>query len=52
MDDATSRLMELRFVSSESTFDYFASTKAYLERHGKPAAFYSDQASIFRIVSL
>jgi transposase len=49
VDDATSRLMELRFVASESTFDYFTSTRAYLERHGKPVAFYSDKASIFRI---
>jgi hypothetical protein len=51
VDDATSRLMELRFVASESAFDYFTSTRAYLERHGKPAAFYSDKASIFRVVS-
>ena len=49
VDDATSRLMELRFVASESAFDYFASTRAYLEEHGKPVAFYSDKASIFRI---
>jgi hypothetical protein len=41
--------MELRFVASESAFDYFASTRAYLEEHGKPVAFYSDKASIFRI---
>ena len=43
VDDATSRLMELRFVASESTFDYFTSTRAYLERNGKPVAFYSDK---------
>jgi len=49
VDDATSRLMEIRFVASESTFDYFASTESYLRRHGKPVAFYSDRASIFRI---
>ncbi len=49
VDDATSRLMELRFVASESAFDYFASTRAYLERYGKPVAFYSDKASIFRV---
>ena len=49
VDDATSRLMELRFVNSESAFDYFASTHAYLERHGKPVAFYSDKHSIFRV---
>ena len=48
VDDATSRLMELRFVDSESTFDYFASTQSYLNRHGKPVAFYSDRATIFR----
>jgi hypothetical protein len=49
VDDATSRLMELRFVKSESAFDYFASTRAYLERQGKPVAFYSDKHSIFRV---
>ena len=51
VDDATSRLMELRFVASESAFDYFASTRSYLEDHGKPVAFYSDKASIFRVAA-
>ncbi|QQX88551.1 ISNCY family transposase [Cupriavidus necator] len=49
VDDATSRIMELRFTHSESTFTYFAATRAYLERHGKPVAFYSDKASVFRV---
>jgi transposase len=49
VDDATSRLMELRFVASESTFAYFEALKAYLEHHGKPVAFYSDKHSIFRV---
>jgi hypothetical protein len=49
VDDATGRVQELRFVRSESAFDYFASTRAYLERHGKPVAFYSDKHSIFRV---
>lgn len=49
VDDATSRLMELRFAESESTFDYFQATRSYIERHGKPMAFYSDRASIFTI---
>jgi hypothetical protein len=49
VDDATSRLMELRFVESESAFDYFTSTKTYLRRYGKPVAFYSDKSSIFRV---
>jgi hypothetical protein len=49
VDDATSRLMQLHFVKSESTFTYFDATRGYLEQHGKPLAFYSDKASIFRI---
>jgi hypothetical protein len=49
VDDATSRLMQLRFVTSESAFDYFRTTRAYLEEHGKPVAFYSDKHGIFRV---
>src|SRR3984957_3442831 len=49
IDDATSRLMELRFVPSESTFAYFETLKSYLQRHGRPVAFYSDKHSIFRV---
>ena len=49
IDDATSRLMHLQFVESESTFDYFAATRAYLEHHGKPVAFYSDKHGVFRV---
>ena len=49
IDDATSRLMHLRFVATESTFAYFAATQGYLEAHGKPVAFYSDKHSVFRV---
>jgi hypothetical protein len=49
IDDATSRLMPLRFVPTESTFDYFEATRAYLQRHGKPVAFYSDKHGVFRV---
>jgi len=49
IDDATSRLMELRFVPSESTFAYFEALKSYLQHHGKPVAFYSDKHSIFQV---
>jgi hypothetical protein len=49
VDDATSRLMQLLFVASESAFDYFRATRAYLEAHGKPVAFYSDKHGIFRV---
>jgi hypothetical protein len=51
VDDATSRLMQLRFVASEAAFDYFRATRDYLETHGKPVAFYSDKHGIFRVNS-
>src|ERR1700739_193307 len=40
VDDATSRLMHLKFVETDSTFAYFQATREYLETHGKPVAFY------------
>jgi hypothetical protein len=49
IDDATSRLMHLQFVESESTFSYFHATRAYLEAWGKPVAFYSDKHGVFRV---
>ncbi|MGF6605079.1 transposase [Paraburkholderia sp. GAS448] len=48
VDDATSQIMALHFTATESTFSYFEATRAYLERYGKPVAFYSDRASVFR----
>ena len=36
VDDATSRLMQLRFVASESAFDYFRATRSYLKTYGEP----------------
>jgi hypothetical protein len=48
VDDATSQLMTLHFTATESTFSYFEATRAYIERHGKPVAFYSDKYSVFR----
>jgi len=51
VDDATSRIMHARFVPTESTFDYFTATRAYLERYGKPVAFYADKHAIFRVNS-
>ncbi len=49
IDDATSRLMQLRFVPSESTSSYFEALQGYLENHGCPVAFYSDKHSVFRM---
>mgnify|MGYP000610080247 FL=1 len=49
IDDATSMLMELRFVQSESTFSYFGALESYLLKHGRPVAFYSDKHTVFRV---
>jgi hypothetical protein len=49
IDDATSRLMLLAFVPSESALAYLQATRAYVEAHGKPVAFYSDKHGIFRV---
>jgi hypothetical protein len=49
IDDATSRLMHLQFVESESTFAYFHAARAYLKAWGKPVAFYSDKHGVFRV---
>ena len=49
VDDATGRLMQLRFVRSESAFTYFEALDLYLQRHGAPIAFYSDKHSVFRV---
>lgn len=49
IDDATGRLGQLSFVQSESFFSYAQAARAYVERHGKPFAFYSDKHGIFRV---
>ena len=49
IDDATSRLMHLRFVELELTFDYFLAARTYLQRYGKQVAFYSDKHATFRV---
>jgi hypothetical protein len=49
IDDATSRLMQLHFVRSESTDSYFEALRGYLTIHGAPVAFYSDKHTVFRV---
>jgi hypothetical protein len=49
IDDATGQLLELLFVPSETFFGYCEATRHYVERYGKPVAFYSDKHSIFRV---
>lgn len=47
IDDATGKLMQLRFVRSESAFSYFEALELYFKNH--PVAFYSDKHSVFRV---
>ncbi len=49
IDDASSTLMELRFVTSESTISYFEALERYLLKHGRPVAFYSETHTVFRV---
>jgi len=49
IDDATGKLVQLRFVDSESFFSYGAVAESYFKQAGKPVAFYSDKHSIFRV---
>lgn len=47
IDDATGRLMGLKFVEWESTFGYFDMLKQYLKTHGLPLALYTDRLAVF-----
>ncbi len=49
IDDATSRLLGLRFVPAETTAAYNATLRACILEHGRPLAFYSDRHGIFRV---
>jgi transposase len=49
IDDATGRIMHLKFAETESTESYFRALKEYLERHGRPQSLYTDRFSVFRI---
>ena len=49
VDDATGELGELWFAPTETFFSYCEATRHYMERHGKPVAFYSDRHGIFRV---
>jgi hypothetical protein len=49
VDDATGKLMHLRFVPSESTLDYLRAVRSYVEAHGRPVALYSDKHTVFRV---
>jgi hypothetical protein len=47
IDDASSELLG-RFVTSDSTAENLRLLRTYLERNGRPVAFYTDTASLFQ----
>src|SRR6266545_1129563 len=49
IDDATGKLVQLRFVECESFFSYAGAAEEYFKRCGRPVAFYSDKHGIFRV---
>lgn len=48
IDDASSQLFA-RFVAEDSTEEHMRVLRGYLERHGRPLAFYTDKAGLFRV---
>lgn len=49
IDDATSALVHLEFVKSESVESVMGATRRYIEKHGRPRSFYVDCASVFSV---
>lgn len=49
IDDATSAIMHMYFCESESTLSYMTATRQYIDKHGKPVAFYTDKHGVFRV---
>jgi hypothetical protein len=49
IDDATSRILHAEFVRSEDTLTLLHTTRTYLERYGRPLAFYVDRDSIYKV---
>jgi len=47
IDDATSELTA-RFVGSDSNQENLRMPESYLQKHGRPVAFYTDKASLFQ----
>jgi hypothetical protein len=48
IDDATSKIMAMRFAKHETTEDYLDLMRAYVQQYGKPLALYSDRHTIFK----
>ncbi|WP_229520257.1 hypothetical protein [Photobacterium damselae] len=47
IDDATNAIMHMYFCESESTLSYMTATRQYIDKHGKPVAFYTDKHGVF-----
>lgn len=51
IDDATSRIVALRFVAHEGIVPVFSFWKLYMEIHGKPRSIYMDKFSTYKMNS-
>jgi len=49
IDDATGKLLNLRFAPGETTLDYLIMLKEYVLEHGAPRAMYFDKHNVFHI---
>ncbi len=49
IDDATSQILWLEFVKSESIEDVMVATKNYFHKYGTPISFYVDYGSVFSV---
>ena len=49
IDDATGRLVSLRFSPTETAASYLGALRAHVLEHGLPLALYSDRNGIFRV---
>ncbi len=49
IDDATGKILQLRFEETETTEGYFKAMLDYIKQHGLPVALYSDKHGIFRV---
>ncbi len=49
IDDATSKILLLKFVKSENLLDYLEVMSEYIERYGRPQALYPDKHAVFRV---
>ena len=49
IDDATSRITNLRFVAQECTLGYMQALYGHIQQYGMPMELYSDRHGIFRV---